>query len=69
MFTILLIIMLVVLAMFVHYVSVYLYENNIKIVSVLVVFAGVLVGVFIVALIVSNMVDYMADQLNFFYKE
>lgn len=69
MFTILLIIMLVVLAMFVHYVSVYLYENNIKIVSVLVVFAGVLVGVFIVALIVSNMVDYMAEQLNFFYKE
>lgn len=69
MFTILLIIMLVVLAMFVHYVSVYLYENNIKIVSVLVVFAGVLIGVFIVALIVSNMVDYMADQLNFFYKE
>lgn len=69
MFTILLIIMLVVLAMFVHYVSTYLYENNIKIVSVLVVFAGVLVGVFIVALIVSNMVDYMADQLNFFYKE
>ena len=61
--------MLVVLAMFVHYVSAYLYENNIKIVSVLVVFAGVLVGVFIVALIVSNMVDYMADQLNFFYKE
>ncbi|CAD2072612.1 hypothetical protein GCM10007358_08980 [Phocicoccus schoeneichii] len=69
MFTILLIIMLVVLAMFVHYVSAYLYENNIKIVSVLVVFAGVLIGVFIVALIVSNMVDYMADQLNFFYKE
>lgn len=69
MFTILLIIILVVLVMFVHYVSSYLYENDIKLVAVLVVIAGIFVGIFILSLIMNNVVDFTAQKLNFFYKE
>ncbi|MCG1010204.1 hypothetical protein J4760_09235 [Salinicoccus sp. ID82-1] len=69
MLTLFLIILLVAIVMFTHFVVSYLIENDVKIVGVLFAFVGVIAAIVIVQFIISGITDFAAQELSIFYNE
>ena len=67
--TVLLIILVIGIVLFTHFVVTYLLENNIKIVGVLFAFVGVVAAVTVLQFILSNMTEWTAEQLSIFYRD
>ncbi|MDB0579773.1 hypothetical protein [Salinicoccus roseus] len=55
--------------MFTHFVVTYLIENDVKIVGVLLAFVGVIAAIIIVQFIISGVTDFVADELDIFYRD
>ncbi|WP_239414662.1 hypothetical protein [Salinicoccus roseus] len=47
----------------------YLIENDVKIVGVLLAFVGVIAAIIIVQFIISGVTDFVADELDIFYRD
>lgn len=69
MLTLFLIILVIAIVMFTHFVVTYLIENDIKIVGVLLAFVGVIAAIIIVQFIISGVTDFVADELDIFYRD
>ena len=69
MLTLFLIILVIAIVMFTHFVVTYLIENDIKIVGVLLAFIGVIAAIIIVQFIISGVTDFVADELDIFYRD
>ena len=69
MLTLFLIILAIAIVMFTHFVVTYLIENDVKIVGVLLAFVGVIAAIIIVQFIISGVTDFVADELDIFYRD
>lgn len=69
MVTILLILLVIAIVLFTHFVVTYLIENNLKIVGVLFAFVGVIVAIVVLQFIISGMSEFVAGELSFFYRD
>ncbi|CAM2862119.1 hypothetical protein GCM10007176_01010 [Salinicoccus roseus] len=69
MLTLFLIILVIAIVMFTHFVVTYLIENDVKIVGVLLAFVGVIAAIIIVQFIISGVTDFVADELDIFYRD
>jgi hypothetical protein len=69
MLTLFLIILVIAIVMFTHFVVIYLIENDVKIVGVLLAFVGVIAAIIIVQFIISGVTDFVADELDIFYRD
>lgn len=69
MLTLFLIILVIAIVMFTHFVVTYLIENDVKIVGVLLAFVGVIATIIIVQFIISGVTDFVADELDIFYRD
>jgi hypothetical protein len=67
MLTFLLILLLIGIVLFTHFVVTYLIENNLKIIGVLVGFVGLITAVIITYFIITNITGFVAGELEFFY--
>ena len=67
MLTFLLILLLIGIVLFTHFVVTYLIENNLKMIGVLVGFVGLIAAMMIVYFIMTNMTGFIAGELDFFY--
>ncbi|CAM4257627.1 hypothetical protein [Lacicoccus alkaliphilus] len=67
MLTFLLILLLIGIVLFTHFVVTYLMENNLKIIGVLVGFVGLITAVIITYFIITNITGFVAGELEFFY--
>lgn len=67
MLTFLLILLLIGIVLFTHFVVTYLIENNLKMVGVLVGFVGLIAAMMIVYFIMTNLTGFAAGELDFFY--
>lgn len=69
MVTILLILLVIAIVLFTHFVVTYLIENNLKIVGVLFAFVGVIVAIVVLQFIISGMSEFVAGELSLFYRD
>lgn len=69
MLTLFLIILVIAIVMFTHFVVTYLIENDVKIVGVLLAFIGVIAAIIIVQFIISGVTDFVAGELDIFYRD
>lgn len=69
MLTLFLIILVIAIVMFTYFVVTYLIENDVKIVGVLLAFVGVIAAIIIVQFIISGVTDFVADELDIFYRD
>lgn len=69
MVTILLILLVIAIVLFTHFVVTYLIENNLKIVGVLFAFVGVIASIVVLQFIISGMSEFVTEQLSLFYKD
>lgn len=69
MITFLLILLVIGIVLFTHFIVTYLIENNLKIIGVAMGFIGVIVAIIIVYFIVSNMAEFVAGELEIFYND
>lgn len=69
MLTLFLIILVIAIVIFTHFVVTYLIENDVKIVGVLLAFVGVIAAIIIVQFIISGVTDFVADELDIFYRD
>ncbi|MCC4722631.1 MULTISPECIES: hypothetical protein [Salinicoccus] len=60
---------MIAIVMFTHFVVTYLIENDVKIVGVLLAFVGVIAAIIIVQFIISGVTDFVADELDIFYRD
>ncbi|SDK66156.1 hypothetical protein [Lacicoccus qingdaonensis] len=67
MITFLLIILLVGIVLFTHFVVTYLIDNELKIIGVLVGFVGLIVAIIITYFIITNITEFVTAELDFFY--
>lgn len=67
MITFLLIILLIGIVLFTHFVVTYLIDNNLKMVGVLIGFIGLIVAIIITYFIVTNITEFLTEELDFFY--
>lgn len=67
MITFLLIILLVGIVLFTHFVVTYLIDNNLKIIGVLIGFVGLIVAIIITYFIITNITEFLTAELDFFY--
>lgn len=67
MITFLLIILLVGIVLFTHFVVTYLIDNDLKMVGVLIGFIGLIVAIIITYFIITNMTEFLTAELDFFY--
>lgn len=67
MLTFLLILLLIGIVLFTHFVVTYLIENNLKIIGVLVGFVGLITAMIITYFIITNITGFVAGELDFFY--
>ena len=69
MLTFLLILLLIGIVLFTHFVVTYLIENNLKMIGVLVGFVGLIAAMMIVYFIMTNITGFVAGELDFFYDD
>ncbi|MFD2830285.1 hypothetical protein [Corticicoccus populi] len=69
MITFLLILLVIGIVLFTHFVVTYLIENELKIIGVAMGFIGVIAAIIIVYFIVSNITGFVADELGLFYND
>lgn len=69
MLTLFLIILVIAIVIFTHFVVSYLIENDVKIVGVLFAFVGVIAAIVVVQFIISGITDFAAQELAFFYND
>ncbi|AKG73184.1 hypothetical protein [Salinicoccus halodurans] len=69
MVTILLILLVIAIVLFTHFVVTYLIENNIKIVGILFAFVGVIAAIVVLQFIISGMAEFVAGELSLFYRD
>ncbi|SOC44437.1 hypothetical protein [Salinicoccus kekensis] len=69
MLTFLLILLLIGIVLFTHFVVTYLIENNLKMIGVLVGFVGLIAAMMIVYFIMTNITGFVAGELDFFYND
>lgn len=67
MITFLLIILLVGIVLFTHFVVTYLIDNDLKIIGVLIGFVGLVVAIIITYFIITNLTEFLTAELDFFY--
>lgn len=67
MLTFLLIILLVGIVLFTHFVVTYLIDNNLKIIGVLIGFTGLVVAIIITYFIITNITEFLTAELGLFY--
>lgn len=67
MITFLLIILLVGIVLFTHFVVTYLIDNDLKIIGVLIGFVGLVVAIIITYFIITNITEFLTAELEFFY--
>lgn len=67
MITFLLIILLIGIVLFTHFVVTYLIDNNLKIIGVLIGFIGLIVAIIITYFIIMNITEFVTAELDFFY--
>ncbi|HIV81357.1 hypothetical protein [Salinicoccus sp. Marseille-QA3877] len=67
MITFLLIILLVGIVLFTHFVVTYLIDNDLKIIGVLIGFVGLVVAIIITYFIITNITEFLTAELDFFY--
>lgn len=67
MITFLLIILLIGIVLFTHFVVTYLIDNNLKIIGVLIGFIGLIVAIIITYFIITNITEFVTAELDFFY--
>ena len=67
MITFLLIILLVGIVLFTHFVVTYLIDNGLKIIGVLIGFVGLVVAIVITYFIITNITEFLTAELEFFY--
>ncbi|WP_052255659.1 hypothetical protein [Salinicoccus sp. YB14-2] len=67
MITFLLIILLVGIVLFTHFVVTYLIDNNLKIIGVLIGFTGLIVAIIITYFIITNIAEFLTAELDLFY--
>ncbi len=69
MVTILLILLVIGIVLFTHFVVTYLIENDLKIVGVLFAFVGVIAAIVVLQFIISGMSEFVAGELSIFYRD
>ncbi|WP_017547848.1 hypothetical protein [Salinicoccus carnicancri] len=69
MITILLILLVIAIVLFTHFVVTYLIENDIKIVGVLFAFVGVIAAIVVMEFIISGMAEFVSGELAIFYRD
>ena len=67
MITFLLIILLVGIVLFTHFVVTYLIDNDLKIIGILIGFVGLVVAIIITYFIITNITEFLTAELDFFY--
>lgn len=67
MITFLLIILLVGIVLFTHFVVTYLIDNDLKIIGILIGFIGLVVAIIITYFIITNITEFLTAELDFFY--
>lgn len=67
MITFLLIILLVGIVLFTHFVVTYLIDNDLKIIGILIGFVGLVVAIIITYFIITNITGFLTAELDFFY--
>lgn len=68
MFTLLLIILIIAIVVATHFVVTYLFKNDVKIVGVAIGYAGVIIAIIVFGIAMGNFVEYVAGELEFFYR-
>ena len=69
MITILLILLVIAIVLFTHFVVTYLIENDVKIVGILFAFVGVIAAIVVMQFIISGMAEFVAEELAIFYRD
>lgn len=69
MITFLLILLVIGIVLFTHFVVTYLIENDLKIIGVAMGFIGVIAAIIIIYFIVSNITEFVAGELSLFYND
>lgn len=67
MITFLLILLLIGIVLFTHFVVTYLIDNNLKIIGVLIGFIGLVAAMLITYFIIANITEFVTGELDFFY--
>lgn len=67
MITFLLIILLIGIVLFTHFIVTYLIDNNLKIIGILIGFIGLIVAIIITYFIITNITEFVTAELDFFY--
>lgn len=68
MFILLLIILIIAIVVVTHFIVTYLFKNDIKIVGVGVGYIGVIIAIIVFGIAMGNFVEYVAGELEFFYR-
>ncbi|CDZ99039.1 hypothetical protein BN1048_00158 [Jeotgalicoccus saudimassiliensis] len=68
MFTILLILLIVAIVVLTHFVVTYLLKNDVKIVGIAIGFVGVIIAIIVFGIAMGNFTEYVAGELEFFYR-
>lgn len=69
MITFLLILLVIGIVLFTHFVVTYLIENELKIIGVAMGFVGVIAAIIVVYFIMSNITEFVMQQLDIFYND
>jgi FtsH-binding integral membrane protein len=69
MITFLLILLVIGIVLFTHFVVTYLIENDLKIIGVAMGFVGVIAAIIVVYFIMSNITEFVMQQLDIFYND
>lgn len=69
MITFLLILLVIGIVLFTHFVVTYLIENDLKIIGVTMGFIGVIAAIIIIYFIVSNITEFVTGELSLFYND
>lgn len=69
MITFLLILLVIAIVLFTHFVVTYLIENNLKIIGVAMGFIGVITAIIIVYFIMTNLTEFITGELELFYND
>ena len=68
MFTLILILLVVAIVILTHFVVTYLLRNDIKIVGITIGFVGVIIAIIVFGIAMGNFTEYVAGELEFFYR-
>lgn len=68
MFTLILILLIIVIVVVTHFIVTYLLKNDIKIVGIAIGFVGVIVAIIVFGIAMGNFTEYVAGELEFFYR-